>query len=226
MESKTILIIGGTSGIGESIAENLNNKGHKVIVTGRTVKSGVDNCYPLDFTQEQISFPDIGEIDGIAYCPGTINLKPFLNLNDSNFRDDLEINFLGAVKTIRHYASSLKNDASIIFFSSVAAQFGMPYHTSIAASKGAIEGFTKALASEFAPRIRVNAIAPSLTETRLSKHLINNEIKRKSAIGRHPLKKIGTTDDIANLATFLLLPDSKFITGQVININGGLSSIS
>lgn len=165
--------------------------------------------------------------DGLAYMPGTIHLKPFKQLSLEEFQADLEINYLGAVKVIKHYLPQLKSDpnCSVVLMSSVAARLGMPYHASIGGAKGAVEGLILSLAAELAPFIRVNGIAPSLTETPLAEHLLNSEVKKENAAKRHPLQSLGKPDEIASLIAYLLSCESRWITGQVIPIDGGLSSV-
>ena len=184
--------------------------------------------YHADITKTIDELPNIeGKINGIVYCPGTINLKPLKSLKLEDFQNDLEINLLGAVKVINKYFSNLKSaeKASIVLFSTVAVQTGMPYHASIASAKGAIEGLTRSLAAEFAPSIRVNCIAPSITNTPLADKLLNNESKLKASEDRHPLKRIGSAEEIAHTVEFLLSDKSGFITGQIIKIDGGISSV-
>jgi NAD(P)-dependent dehydrogenase (short-subunit alcohol dehydrogenase family) len=167
------------------------------------------------------------QIDGIVYCPGSINLKPFRTLKHQDFITELELNVLGAIKILQAYSSNLaqSKNASVVFFSTVAVQTGMPFHSSVAVSKGALEGLTRALAAEFAPKIRVNCIAPSLTQTPLAGKLINTPEKLEAGANRHPLKRIGTASDIANAAEFLLSEKASWVTGQVIHIDGGMSTL-
>ena len=227
----TYLVIGGTSGIGLETTKLLSRE-NKVIVISREKKNldGLDNVefYSADIVKSAEELPQISNpIDGIVYCPGTINLKPFKSLKIDDFQNDFEVNLLGAVKIINKYFSNLKSaeKASIVLFSTVAVQTGMPYHASIASAKGAIEGLTRSLAAEFAPGIRVNCIAPSITNTPLAERLLNNEAKLKASEDRHPLKRIGSAEEIAELAAFLLSDKSGFITGQIIKADGGISSI-
>jgi len=197
----------------------------------------VSNTYDLDsipncqFHEEDIAmeipnFPNIeGAIDGLIYCPGTINLKPFRALKAEDFLNEYNINFMGAVKSIKQYLPNLQlsESPSIVLFSTVAVQTGMSFHASIASAKGAIEGLTRSLAAEFAPKIRVNAIAPSLTATPLADKLINNESKLKASEDRHPLKKIGSSSDISHAVEFLL--SANWMTGQIMHIDGGMSAL-
>lgn len=220
--SKSYLIVGGTSGIGLALTNLLKEKKHSVITASRTG----DIVYDA-----KVDVLDLSKLppalDGFVYCPGSINLKPFHRLSEQDFLDDFAINVLGAVKTIRTILSLLKNSsqASIVLFSTVAVNQGMSFHASVAASKGAIEGLTRSLAAEFAPKIRVNCIAPSLTDTPLAAKLVANNERLKAAADRHPLKQIGTANDIAELACFLLSDQSKWMSGQILGLDGGMSSL-
>lgn len=228
---KTYLIVGGTSGIGLETVKTLEKENH-VLVLGRSNKN-IDNLkhtkfYQTDTQKPSHEFPDITEpIHGLVYCPGSINLKPFKNLSTEDFINDFNINLLGAIKVIQKYHNNLKlaENASIVLFSTVAVQTGMPFHASVSAAKGAIEGLTRALAAEFAPSIRVNCIAPSITRTPLAEKLLNNDTKVQASMERHPLKKIGNPKEIAEMVAFLLSEKASFMTGQIIKIDGGLSSI-
>ena len=229
---KKYLIIGGTSGIGLEITKLLVAKNNQVIVISRQKRNieELNNVifYSADVTKPIEELPEIDDkLNGLVYCPGTINLKPFKNLKIDDFKYDFEINFLGAVKIINKYLNNLyqTDGASIVLFSTVAVQTGMPYHSSIASAKGAVEGLTRSLAAEFAPKIRVNCIAPSLTNTPLAEKFLNSESKLQSSIDRHPLKRIGNSTEIAELVYFLLSDSSSFITGQIIKVDGGISSI-
>ncbi|MBE2281021.1 MAG: SDR family oxidoreductase [Ignavibacteriaceae bacterium] len=226
------LIVGGTAGIGNEIVRRLSSKGNKVFVTGRTQKN-LDEINNVDFYEwnsedENSQLPEISEpLSGIVYCPGTIILKPFKNLTDNDFLYEYTVNLLGAVRVIRKYLPNLKSseNSAIVLFSTVAVQMGMSFHSSIASAKGAIEGLTRSLAAEFAPSIRVNCIAPSLTDTALAGKLLGNEEKRDAAAKRHPLNKFGTVEDIASAAVYLLSSDSGWITGQIMSVDGGMSSV-
>ena len=229
---KNIVIIGCGSGIGLSTAKELH-KTHQVLGISRTKTSEIDNLniqfYEkniLSDSLENITFPE--KIDGLVYAPGSINLKPFNRLTEEDFRNDFEINVLGAVKIIQKLLSNLKksDNASIVLFSSVAAKTGMPFHASIATSKAAIEGLTKSLAAELAAqKIRVNAIAPSLTETPLASQLLSSEERREASAKRHPLQKIGQPEEIAKMVVFLLSESGSWITGQTIGIDCGIGSL-
>lgn len=228
---KTYLIVGGTSGIGLETTKLLS-KENRAIVISRTKSNleGLSNVefFSADVTKSAEEFPQTNEpMHGLVYCPGSINLKPLKSLKIEDFQNDFEINLLGAVKVINKYYNNLKEagKSSIVLFSTVAVQTGMQYHASIASAKGAVEGFTRSLAAEFAPNIRVNCIAPSITSTPLAEKLLNNETKLKSSEDRHPLKRIGNAKEIAEAVAFLLSDSSSFITGQVLKIDGGISSI-
>ncbi|ESU18601.1 short chain dehydrogenase [Flavobacterium cauense R2A-7] len=166
-------------------------------------------------------------IDGLVYCPGSINLRPFKGLKPEAFESDLQLNFISLIKVIQSVLPNLlaAEQASIVLFSSVAAMMGMPFHTSVAASKGAIEGFAKALAAEYAPKIRVNVIAPSLTDTPLAEKFLNNETKQEKSAERHPLKRFGKPEDSAQMTSFLLSDKSSWITGQIFHVDGGMSTL-
>lgn len=229
---KTYLIVGGTSGIGLKTAKLLSGGNNKIYIISRRERNldGLTNAefYSADAGNPESELPEISEpLDGLIYCPGTINLKPFRSLKIEDYKNDLEINLIGAVKTISKYLPNLKSveKSSIILFSTVAVQTGMKFHSSIAAAKGAVEGFTRSLAAEFAPNIRVNCIAPSLTNTPLAEKLLNSESKFKNAEERHPLNRIGSAEEIASMVSFLLSDDAGFITGQIFKTDGGISSI-
>lgn len=228
---KTYLIVGGTSGIGLETTKVLSQS-NKVIVLSRTNRNleGFNNVefHSADVTKSIDNLPQIEDsLDGLVYCPGTINLKPLKSLKLEDFQNDFEVNLLGAVKVINKYLNNLKSaeKSSVVLFSTVAVQTGMPYHASVASAKGAVEGLTRTLAAEFAPNIRVNCIAPSITNTPLAEKLLNNETKVKSSEDRHPLKRIGSAEEIAQAVEFLLSEKSGFISGQIIKIDGGISSV-
>lgn len=227
---KSIVCIGGSTGIGLHTIKLLLEKQYHIYCASRH-KGGLPSAVhhqTFDILTDDVaslSLPD--SIDGFIYFPGSINLKPLKMLKTEHFEDDLQLNFLGAVKTTKHIIDKMNAKASIVYFSSVAAQKGMPYHASIAASKGAIEGFAKAIAAEYAPKLRVNVIAPSLTNTPLASRLLNKDKKIEMMKDKHPLKAIGETNDIAQLTSFLIDENlSGWITGQVFAVDGGMSSIS
>ena len=222
------LVVGANSAIGGSIIDKLLEQGHQVVRTSR----GESNEGPLEFyfdalEERDIDLPEI-PLDGMVYLPGTITLKPFSRLTEQDFLKDFRINTLGAVKVLQRALPNLKKakNASIVLFSTVAASKGLPYHASIAAAKSAVEGLGLSLAAELAPQIRVNIIAPSLTDTPLASRLLLNQQRRDAAVERHPLKDIGKPEQIASLAVYLLGEDSSWMTGQVVAIDGGLSTIA
>jgi 3-oxoacyl-[acyl-carrier protein] reductase len=225
---KTTLIIGASSGIGKALANKLIKQRESVISISRNLPdASFSHFYQHDILSED-ELPKLdARIDGLVYCPGSINLKPFCTLKKQDFLDDLEINVLGAIKAIQAYTANLQasKKPSVVLFSTVAVQTGMPFHSSVAISKGAIEGLTKALAAELSPKIRVNCIAPSLTQTAMAEKLINTPEKLEASNNRHALKRIGNATDIANTAEFLLSEHSSWITGQIIHVDGGMSSI-
>lgn len=228
---KNILLIGGSTGIGLATAKFLAPH-HNVMIASRTSENLEDldvKHFEFDVTKDSIEDLDLPEtIDGLVYFPGSINLKPFKMLKPEAFQEDMQLNFLSLVKVVQDLIPRLKNSnqASLVFFSTVAVKVGMPFHTSVAAAKGAIEGFSKALAAEYAPAFRVNVIAPSLTNTPLAEKLLSSEDKKKKMDNRHPLKRVGEANDIANLVEFLLSEKSSWMTGQVLGMDGGLSTIN
>jgi 3-oxoacyl-[acyl-carrier protein] reductase len=227
---KNILLIGGSYGIGLAIAKELQYE-NKVFVASRTNEEIAEmhvTHIPFDATTDTLDTSKLPEIiDGLVYCPGSINLRPFRGLKPEAFEQDLQINFLSLVKVIQSVLPNLtaSNQSSIVLFSSVAASMGMPFHTSVAAAKGAIEGFAKALAAEYAPKIRVNVIAPSLTDTPLAEKFLSNDDKKEKSAQRHPLKRVGTSEDMAQMASFLLSEKSSWISGQIFHVDGGMSTL-
>ncbi len=226
---KNYVIVGASSGIGFELARLLSVSNQITTLSRNENELNTLNnntFYRVDIGEENPAFPVIDKpIDGLIYCPGTINLKPFRAIKPEDYLNEWNINFLGAVKTIKHFLPQLQLGANpnIVLFSTVAVKMGMPFHASISAAKGAIEGLTRSLAAEFAPKIRVNAIAPSLTNTPLAEKLLNAETKIKAAEERHPLKKIGEPTDIAEAVMYLL--NANWVTGQILSIDGGMSTI-
>ncbi|HPH88955.1 MAG TPA: SDR family oxidoreductase [Chitinophagales bacterium] len=229
---KNYLIIGGSGGIGMALAKQLAQSGNNVIATYNKNEpvQGDSNIrfHQLNVLDDTITLdflPD--ELSGIAYCPGSINLRPFERIKPADFESDYKLQVIGAIKIIQAVLPKLKKaeNASIVLFSTVAVQSGFPFHTQVAASKGAIEGLTKALAAEYAPKIRVNCIAPSLTDTPLAANLLNSDQKKEANAARHPLKRIGAAEDIAHIAALLLSEKASWITGQIMHVDGGMSSL-
>jgi 3-oxoacyl-[acyl-carrier protein] reductase len=225
----TYLLIGANSGIGLATAEFLKSQGHEILAASRSGDRlsalGIP-VQPFDALDPQpLALPET--LDGLIYFPGTITLKPFHRLTSEDFLHDYRVNCLGAVHAIQQALPALKKApaASIVLFSTVAVAQGMSFHASIAAAKAAVEGLTKSLAAELAPKIRVNAIAPSLTDTPLASVLLGNDVKREAAAKRHPLQTVGDPAHTAQLAAFLLSEASSFLTGQILRPDGGLSSV-
>ncbi|MBN8705134.1 MAG: SDR family oxidoreductase [Bacteroidetes bacterium] len=225
-------IIGGSSGIGQKLASQLAEAGHQVISTyfkNKTEpKQPSISTHYLNVLDETVDISFLPEtLNGLIYCPGSINLRPFARINPADFTADFNLQVVGAVKVIQAALPKLKvsDNPSIVLFSTVAVQSGFNFHSQVSTSKGAIEGLTKALAAEFAPTIRVNCIAPSLTDTPLATNFINTAQKMETNAQRHPLKRIGTTEDIANMAEFLLSEKSGWMTGQILHVDGGISTL-
>lgn len=227
---KNILLIGGSYGIGLALAKELQND-CAVFIASRTFENpeGINATHiPFDVQNDTFDLALLPAIiDGFVYLPGTINLRPFRGIKPETFMEDLQLNFIDMVKVLQTVLPLLtaSAQASIVLFSSVAATTGMPFHTSIAAAKGAVEGFAKSLAAEYAPKFRVNVIAPSLTDTPLADKFLNNESKQEKSNERHPLKRFGQPEDIAQMAAFLLREKSSWISGQVFHVDGGMSTL-
>jgi NAD(P)-dependent dehydrogenase (short-subunit alcohol dehydrogenase family) len=226
------LIIGGSGGIGQALAAQLATSGHTVIATYNRNPPATTNphirYHQLDVLADEFS-PDFlpDTLSGLVYCPGSINLRPFERIKPADFEADFRLQVTGAIRILQLVLPRLKQsgNAAVVLFSTVAVQSGLPFHTQVAASKGALEGLTRALAAEYAPKIRVNCIAPSLTDTPLAATLLNTEQKREANALRHPLKRVGTAADIASMAAFLLSDKADWITGQIFHVDGGMSAI-
>jgi NAD(P)-dependent dehydrogenase (short-subunit alcohol dehydrogenase family) len=228
----TILIVGASSGIGQRLTNQLSSAGHQVIGTyhSHPVLSDSPNatfhqCNILDDQPDFGFIPDT--LDGLVFCPGSIVLKPFHRIKPDDFLEDYRLQVIGAIKTIQAALPALKKgiNPGIVLFSTAAVQTGLNFHSMVSASKGAIEGMTRALAAELAPTIRVNCIAPSLTDTPMAASLLNTEEKRNANAQRHPMRRIGSAADIADMAEFLLSSKSGWITGQVMHVDGGISRL-
>jgi NAD(P)-dependent dehydrogenase (short-subunit alcohol dehydrogenase family) len=222
------LIVGAGSGVGLSLAESLIVDGHQVWTTSRSPQHPLQthhHCWEANTDFPVEALPD--SLACMVYCPGTISLQPFHRTDLSTFVQDMEINLFGAVRALQAALPALQRaeQASVVLFSTVAVTTGMPMHASIAAAKGGIEGITRALAAELAPGIRVNAVAPSLTDTPLSSGLLRTERQRENAAARHPLGRIGQLGDIASAVKYLLSTEAAWITGQILAVDGGIGSV-
>ncbi|MDG1385313.1 MAG: SDR family oxidoreductase [Flavobacteriaceae bacterium] len=224
---KKIIIIGGSKGIGKAITESLLTTHQVINISRSTPEVQHENLthYTCDVLVDEL--PEIDQADGLIYCPGSINLKPFNRLSIDDFKTDFEINVIGAVKSIQAYTKTLSqsDSASIVLFSTVATKLGMPFHASVATAKSAVEGLTKSVAADLAPKIRVNAIAPTITDTELAAKFLRNERMIESTIQRHPLKKYLEPSEVAAMANYLLSDVSKSISGQIFNLDCGIVSL-
>ena len=227
---KNILLIGGSTGIGYELSQKLKEDNNIFISTRNQDKFNHPNIktneLDLDKEFETDWLPE--HLDGFIYLPGTINLRPFKGLKPSVFIEDFNINVMGCIKILQKVLPKIQaaENPSIVMFSTVAVKIGMPFHSSVSSSKGAIEGLTRSLAAaEFAPKIRVNAIAPSILDTPLAEKFLNSETKLENSRNRHPMKEIGSPKDISEVVKFLLEDNSKWMTGQIIPFDGGMSSV-
>lgn len=229
--NKNYVVIGGSSGIGRELVQLLEKEGNNVFATyhENIINSQGNIQYQkLDVLSDSLnleSFPE--QIDGLVYCPGSINLKPFKRFSEDDFINDFKLQVVGATRVIKTLLPKLmkSENSSIVLFSTIAVQNGFNFHSQVATSKGAIEGLTRSLSAEFAPKIRVNAIAPSLTDTPLADKFLNTTQKMEAQTERNPLKKVGTVTDIAEAANYLLTPKSSWVTGQILHVDGGYSTI-
>ena len=226
---KNILLIGGSTGIGYELSQKLKEDNNIFISTRDQEKFNHPNIktneLDLDKEFETDWLPE--HLDGFVYLPGTINLRPFKGLKPSVFLEDFNINVMGCIKILQKVLPKIQaaENPSIVMFSTVAVKLGMPFHSSVSSSKGAIEGLTRSLAAEFAPKIRVNAIAPSILNTPLAEKFLNSETKLENSRNRHPMKEIGSPKDISEVVKFLLEDNSNWMTGQIIPFDGGMSSV-
>lgn len=234
MTGRTYVVAGGSRGIGREIVRRLAPMAERIDVWSRAVDElepvGSVHHHPCDLSAPAGPLPEPpASIHGVVYCPGTITLKSFRALGEDDFRRDLEVNLLGAVRVLRACQPRLTGPeggaASVVLFSTVAVAQGMPMHASIAAAKGAVEGLARSLAAEWAPRVRVNCVAPALVDTPLASRLLSSPEKREALAARSPMRRLGTPGDAAALACFLLSDDSDWITGQVLGVDGGLSTL-
>ena len=237
MSSKKIIIIGGSGSIGSSIAKELQKKNYDPVLISKNkedleliankLRCKYHVCDILDSEKLSETLKNLGEeIYGLAYCAGSINLKPLKLTKENDFLESYKINTLGAINAIKATQDRLlKNKGSILLFSSIAVQQGFINHSIISTAKGAIEGLTLALAAEFAPNIKVNCIAPSLTDAKMSRNMLKNENIKKAIETMHPIPKIGQGDDFAEIGSYLLSENNKWITGQILHIDGGRSTL-
>jgi len=235
--SEKYLIFGATGSVGSSLAEQLKNSGNDIHLVARNegeVKVIADKLgcsYTVadvleDGFIEKVK-SDISEIKGIAYCVGSIDLKPLRMVTETDMNKCMKLNLYSAIEAIKGYQESLKkNKGSVVLFSTVAAQRGFTNHTIIASAKAAVEGLTVTLAAEFAPNIRVNCIAPSLSKSKIAEPMLKNPAIAEGIAKAHPLKRLGEGKDSAALAKFLITEESSWITGQIIAVDGGRSKLS
>jgi len=216
-----ILLVGASSDISKSLQNNFSSNYEFISLSSNSDFSSIDNFNILD----PATFLEIDSIDGIVYFPGSINLKPFKRLSMDEFKKDYDINVLGVLNILKFYQSKLTIGASVVFISSVAASVGMPFHSSISMCKSSLEALARSLAAEWAPKVRVNCVAPSLVNTKLSERFFRNEKQQEQMNSRHPLNKTGSPEDISNAIEFLLSKKSSWVTGQILNIDGGISSL-
>ncbi|PVX46845.1 NAD(P)-dependent dehydrogenase (short-subunit alcohol dehydrogenase family) [Flavobacterium sp. 103] len=223
---RNIVIIGGSKGIGSAILlqQLENNKVYNISRTTPDITHPNLIHYPISILEDDL--PEIEAVDVLIYCPGSITLKPILSLNLDDFRNDFEINVIGSVKAIQKYLPALKkgNNPSIVLFSTVAAKLGMPFHASIATAKAGIEGLVKSLGAELASVVRINAIAPTITETSLSANILRNDRMKENMVERHPMKNYLKPSEVAEMANYLISENAKSISGQVFEMDYGIVS--
>lgn len=219
--------------MGKAITRQLAAEGHQVIATYHQTESASEGnvtYIPLDVTSDFAAdsiLDNLDCLDGLVYCPGSINLAPFNRIKPEDFMADYNLQVIGAIKIIQAALPALKKSSnpSVVMFSTVAMQSGFNFHSQVSASKGAIEGLTRALAAEYAPTIRFNTIAPALTDTKLASKFLDNDAKRDAMGAKYPLKRLGTAEDMANAALFLLSEKSAWMTGEILHIDGGMTAI-
>lgn len=223
---KNIVIIGGTKGIGKAIVNEVVDNNNVVCLSRNQTDFSHDNYTFHNFDALVDDYPDFDSLDCLIYCPGSINLKPISTLSLDDFRNDFELNVIGAVRAIKKYLNLLKKSesASILLFSTVATKLGMPYHASVSVAKSGIDGLVKTLGSELAPKVRINAIAPTITNTELASKILRNDKVIENMVERHPLKKILSSSEVAKMASFLISEDASSISGQIFNMDAGIVS--
>ncbi|WKK64657.1 SDR family NAD(P)-dependent oxidoreductase [Lutimonas zeaxanthinifaciens] len=221
---KKVLIVGGSRGIGRAVVQKMNES-YELISISRSASEDMKGSlvqYTCDVLTDEL--PHIEELEGLVYCPGTINLKPFTRLSESDFKEDFELNVLGAVRVIQKYLKLLKNgnDSSVVLFSTVAVKMGMPFHASIAVAKAGVEALVKSLGAELSPGIRFNAIAPTITDTSLAEKILRNDAMKEKMKERHPMKSYLEPNDVAEMTEFLISDKSKKISGQIFELDCGI----
>ena len=223
---KNIVIIGGTKGIGKAIVSGVVDSNNVVCLSRNQTDFNHENYNFYNFDALVDDYPDFDSVDCLIYCPGSINLKPISTLSLDDFRNDFELNVIGAVRAIKKYLNLLKKSesASILLFSTVATKLGMPYHASVSVAKSGIDGLVKTLGSELAPKVRINAIAPTITNTELASKILRNDKVIENMVERHPLKKILSSNEVAKMASFLISEDASSISGQIFNMDAGIVS--
>ena len=223
---KKILIIGGSKGIGNAILLQQLDKNIVYTISRTAPEISHPNLTNFSLDVLQDTLPEIESLDSLIYCPGSITLKPIGSLSIDDFRNDFEINVIGAVKAIQKYLPALKkgNQPSILLFSTVAAKLGMPFHASIATAKAGVEGLVKSLGAELASSIRINAIAPTITETTLASGILRNDRMKENMIERHPMKGYLQPQEVAEMADFLISEKAKSISGQIFEMDYGIVS--
>ena len=223
---KNIVIIGGTKGIGKAIVSEVVDNNNVVCLSRNQTDFNHDNYTFHKFDALVDDYPDFDSVDCLIYCPGSINLKPISTLSLDDFRNDFELNVIGAVRAVKKYLNLLKKSesASILLFSTVATKLGMPYHASVSVAKSGIDGLVKTLGSELAPKVRINAIAPTITNTELASKILRNDKVIENMVERHPLKKILSSNEVAKMASFLISEDASSISGQIFNMDAGIVS--
>ena len=223
---KNIVIIGGSKGIGNAILLQQLENNNVFNISRNAPEVAHANLKHFSINVLEDALPEIENIDTLIYCPGSINLKPIGSLSIEDFRTDFEINVIGAVKAIQKYLPKLKKgtDPSIVLFSTVAVKLGMPYHASIATAKAGVEGLVKSLGAELASVIRINAIAPTITETTLAAGILRNDRMKENMVERHPMKGYLKPEEVASMANFLISENAKSISGQIFEMDYGIVS--
>ena len=223
---KKILVIGGSKGIGKAIIKKLHGSYELINISRSEPVEFLDRIqhFSCDILSDEL--PDLEQLDALIYCPGSINLKPLNRLTETDFKNDFDINVIGAVKVIQKYSKILKSgiDPSVVLFSSVAVKMGMPFHASIAVAKAGVEALVRTMGAEFAPHIRFNAIAPTITDTGLAEKLLRNDIMKEKMRDRHPMKSYLEPNDVAEMVEFLISEKSKRISGQIMELDCGIVS--